>query len=190
MASSGNTESDTAHKHGQNQPEEDVHDLDDPYLMEKALNQQPEAAGAITCRFSAMPLNEPSSFSTNISQYGHIVHESKDKLIMRVPPQNTDLINYIRQAWVSKYMTPFTECRITIDLPKRDGTTTIIIQRVLAKVNKNADSSVASDGTEDLVNAANDACGTDDGAPRPLPGLLVAEGEDDVPRTIQRVCEY
>ncbi|KAI1272668.1 hypothetical protein F5Y07DRAFT_379150 [Xylaria sp. FL0933] len=192
MASPGNTESDTTHKQSQNQIEEDVHDLDDPSLMEKILSQQPDAAGALTCRFSAIPLNEPSSFSTNISQYGHIIHESKDKLIMRVPRQNTDLINYVRQAWVSKYTTPFAECRITIDLPRRDGTTTIIIQRVLAKakVCKSAVECVESKATaEDLVGAGNDACGTDDGA---LPGVSVGEGEsqDEAPRTIPRVCEY
>ncbi|KAI1351063.1 hypothetical protein F5Y01DRAFT_325603 [Xylaria sp. FL0043] len=190
MASPGNTETDNVHKQSQsqNQTEEDVHDLDDPYLMEKILSQQPDAAGAITCRFSAIPLNEPSSFSTNISQYGHVIHESKDKLIMRVPRQNTDLINYIRQAWVSKYTTPFAECRITIDLPKRDGTTTIIIQRVLAKVSKNAAEYVESKATtEDLGATGSDACGTDDGA---LPGPSVGEGQDDAPRMIQRVCQY
>ncbi|KAI0427996.1 hypothetical protein F5Y09DRAFT_314422 [Xylaria sp. FL1042] len=190
MASPGNPESDTLQKQSQNQSEADVYDLDDPYLMAKMLSRRPKVTGIITCRFSAIPLNEPGSFSTNIGQYGHIIHESKDKLIMRVPPQNIDLINYIRQAWVSKYMTPFTECRFTFDLPRRDGTTTIIIQRLLAKVNKNTENSIASEAKDDPVTTVNDASGTDDRAAVPVPELSVTGEKDSVPRTIRRVCEY
>ncbi|KAI1427132.1 hypothetical protein F5Y12DRAFT_712467 [Xylaria sp. FL1777] len=190
MASSGrpvqNIEPEALHKPSQSQNEADVYDLDDPYLVPKVLSQHPKAAGTITCRFLAVPLNEPGSFSRNIAQYGHIVHESRDKLIMRVPPHNIDLMNYIRQAWVSKYLAPFTECRITFDLPKRDRTTTIIIQRVLTKINKNASSCIISGGANDLVITANDAPMTDARAAVRSSGSSVDEGGEAVPRLIRR----
>ncbi len=190
MASSSkpaqDTESHTLHKRSQSQTEVDVYDLDDPYLVPKVLSQQPKAAGTVTCRFLAIPLNEPASFSKNIAQYGHIVHESRDKLIMRVPPQNTDLMDRIRQVWVSKYLAPFTECRITFDLPKRDRTTTVIIQRVLAKVNKSTANSLVSDTTDDT---ASEASTTDERTAVLLPGPSVGGGADTAPRAIRRVCE-
>ncbi|KAI0532360.1 hypothetical protein GGR58DRAFT_490604 [Xylaria digitata] len=141
-------------KQTQSQAEEDVYNLDDPYLIPKALSQQPRAAGTITCRFLAIPLNEPGSFFHNIAQYGQIIHESRDKLIMRVPAHMMDLLDRIRQIWVSKYLAPFTECRITFDLPKRDRMTTVIIQRVLVAVHRDASNPEVGDTTEDTATMA------------------------------------
>jgi hypothetical protein len=115
------------------QVEPDVYDLDDPYLIPRLLSQGPIVAGPITCRFTAIPLNEPDAFYRNIAQYGHVVLESRDKLIIKVAEQNLDLLDRIRQVWVSKYVTPFAECRITFDLPRQapeHPTATVIIQRV------------------------------------------------------------
>ncbi|KAF2969736.1 hypothetical protein GQX73_g3842 [Xylaria multiplex] len=140
-------------KQTQSQMEEDVYDLDDPYLIPKALSRPPKAAGIITCRFLAIPINEPGSFFHNIAQYGQIIHESRDKLIMRVPMHMMDLLDRIRQIWVSKYLAPFTECRITLDLPRRDRMTTVIIQRVLA-AHRDASTSGSGDTTEDTATTA------------------------------------
>ncbi|KAJ8104493.1 hypothetical protein ONZ43_g7823 [Nemania bipapillata] len=153
MAYSGNPthsyDSSTMHMQSCSQVEEDVYDLDDPYLIPRILSQGTIAAGPITCRFIAIPLNEPDSFYRNLAQYGYIVHESKDKLIMRVPKENIDLLDRIREVWVSKYMTPFAECRITFDLPKQtpEHPTTVIIQRVLPTISNDKAGSLE---TEDL----------------------------------------
>ncbi|KAI1307489.1 hypothetical protein F5Y03DRAFT_352417 [Xylaria venustula] len=188
MATFGNpplkSECDAPQKQIQPQPEADVYDLDDIYLVQKVLSQPPRPAGTVTCRFLAIPVNEPGSFAINLAQYGHIILESRDKLIMRVPAENADLMNYIRQAWVSKYLAPFTECRITFDLPKRDRTTTVIIQRVLPKVPQYTDNFVTSDATEDM--GASEASGVENGAAVRFP----ADGQDATPRVFKRVRDY
>ncbi|KAI1162943.1 hypothetical protein F5B18DRAFT_622091 [Nemania serpens] len=132
--------------HSHSQAEEDIYDLDDLFLVPKLLSQGPRAQGTITCRFLAIPLNEANLFSRDITQYGDVVRETKDELIMQLPPNRLDLLDRVRQLWVSKYLSPFTECRITFDLPKRtpERTTTIIIQRVLRK---------ACEERDDLENA-------------------------------------
>ncbi|KAI0439014.1 hypothetical protein F4803DRAFT_554505 [Xylaria telfairii] len=128
---------------GQN--EAHIYDLDDPYLIPNVLSRQQQQhpsvpERSITCRFSAIPLNVPGAFSHNMAQYGYIIHESQDKLIIRLPHSQPDLLNHVRQVWVSKYLAPFTECHITFEMPKRDPrdparTTLVIIQRVLPKTN-------------------------------------------------------
>ncbi|GAW23716.1 hypothetical protein ANO14919_132910 [Xylariales sp. No.14919] len=177
MAYSGNPaqpyEPNTWQMQSQSHAEEDVYDLDDPYLIPKVLSQPPMAAGTITCRFLAIPLYGPGSFFHDITQYGHIIHESRDKLIMRVPPHNINFLGHIRQAWVSKYLAPFTECRITLDLPKWDQMTTIIIQRVLSMANRNTAAGVV-----------------DDGAAASLPGPSVGGGAGAVPQAFPRVGGY
>ncbi|TGJ83373.1 hypothetical protein E0Z10_g5407 [Xylaria hypoxylon] len=190
MAYSGSStqksESNTLQTQSQSQDEGYIYDLDDPYLIPNVLSQQPTAAGTMTCRFLAMPFNEAGSFFHNITQYGYIIHESREKLIMRVGAHNMDLIDRIRQIWVSKYLTPFTECRITFDLPKRDQMTTIIIQRVLGKFDKDTADCLESDAMEDPVTKAGEAPMTIQGAaafiPRPSDGGRV----DAMPRTLQR----
>ncbi|KAJ2965285.1 hypothetical protein NUW58_g10914 [Xylaria curta] len=71
----------------QSQAESEIYNLDGPFLVRKVLNQHPKVAGSITCRFLAIPLNAPQASSYDIAQHGHVSHESKDKLIMRVPSQ-------------------------------------------------------------------------------------------------------
>ncbi|KAK5636899.1 hypothetical protein RRF57_012611 [Xylaria bambusicola] len=179
---------DTSHK--QIQTEDDIYDLDDPYLIPKVLSQQPRAPGTVTCRFLAIPLNEASSFSRDIAQYGYIVHESRHKLIMRVPPQNTDLMDRIRQVWVSKYLAPFTECRITFDLPKWDKTTTIIIQCIPTKANKSTDSSPLSDAADDLGPMVSEASFRESRVAVQFSKQSGSEGEGARPQMMRRVCEY
>ncbi|KAI1196308.1 hypothetical protein F5X97DRAFT_305576 [Nemania serpens] len=134
-----------SHSHGQ--ADEEIYDLDDLQLVPRLLSQGPKAQDTITCRFLAIPLNESDLFSRDIAQYGDIVRETKDELIIRVPPNRLDLLDRIRQLWVSKYLAPFTECQITFDLPKRtpDRTTTVIVQRVLQKTGEGTDSVESAD---------------------------------------------
>ncbi|KAI0509624.1 hypothetical protein F5B22DRAFT_616256 [Xylaria bambusicola] len=179
---------DTSHK--QIQTEDDIYDLDDPYLIPKVLKQQPKTPGTVTCRFLAIPLNEANSFSRNIGQYGYIVHESRHKLIMRIPPQNTNLMDRIRQVWVSKYLAPFTECRITFDLPKWDKTTTIIIQCVPNKANKSTDSSLVHDAADDLSPIVSEASMRDSRVAVQFSRPSGGEGEAAEPQKIRRVSEY
>ncbi|KAI0455815.1 hypothetical protein F5B21DRAFT_183680 [Xylaria acuta] len=178
--------------HSKMQDEANVYDLDDPYLIPKFLSRQQQypraTASSITCRFSAIPLNEPYVFFHNMAQYGYIIHESRDKLIMRLPYYSLALLNRVRQVWVSKYLAPFTECHITFDMPRRDPgqTTLVIIQRVLPKTNKSSssgadDALVVGNGTADIDTVA------DDGRTALLPGL---SGGDAVPRLARRVCDY
>jgi hypothetical protein len=126
------------------------YDLDDPCLILKLQRQQPNNARSITCRFLAVPVNEPGVFFRDISQYGTIIHESRDKLIMRVPWKTSDLLHRIRHVWVSKYLAPFTECTMSLDLPRqdRDQNTTVIIQRVLHKCGKDRKDSLLSNASE------------------------------------------
>ncbi|KAI1748792.1 hypothetical protein F4782DRAFT_515724 [Xylaria castorea] len=196
MAYSGNPaqqhSSNPQHIYSQTQVDANVYDLDDPYLIPKILNQQQQqqqqqyprvAAGSITCRFFAIPLNEPYSFFHNMAQYGYIVHESKDKLIMRLPYHSLDLLNHVRQVWVSKYLAPFTECRLTFDMPRQDPgrTTLIIIQRVFSKINKSGAGALVGGDTADLDIVV-------DGRTALLPEF---SGEDAVPHIIaRRVCNY
>ncbi|KAI8952169.1 hypothetical protein F4801DRAFT_243161 [Xylaria longipes] len=166
--------------------EANVYDLDDPYLIPKILGQQQYprvTARSITCRFSAIPLNEPYVFFHNIAQYGYIIHESQDKLIIRLPKCRVDLLDRIRRVWVSKYLAPLTECRITFDLPKRgsEWTTLVIMQRVLPKINMSgADDALVGDGTTD-PNAVADGGQA---------ALLPEFSGDPVPLPARRVCNY
>ncbi|KAI0468930.1 hypothetical protein F4859DRAFT_489445 [Xylaria cf. heliscus] len=122
------------------QDESNIYDLDDPYLISKILDQHPQypsvPADSITCRFTAFPMNEPGAFSPSLEHYGHVVHESRDKLILRLPAGRLNFLDRVRQVWVSKYMAPypFAECRITFDLPRGDGSMLVIVQRVLPRL--------------------------------------------------------
>ncbi|GAW26669.1 hypothetical protein SAMD00023353_4200840 [Rosellinia necatrix] len=116
----------------QGQVEEDIYDLDDPNMIPKLaakiLDGSARVGGEVTCRFSAIPLNGPDAFSHDIAQYGDIAVENKDRLIIKVPPRNLNLLDHIRQVWVSKYLTALTECKITVGTPNEsDGNTTLVI---------------------------------------------------------------
>ncbi|KAI0874009.1 hypothetical protein GGS24DRAFT_461112 [Hypoxylon argillaceum] len=165
-----------------NQVETDVYDLDDPCLIPKLISQGSIAVGPITCHFRALPLNEPGVFFRSLEQYGHVVLESKDQLIMRLPGHNLDLLDCIREAWVSKYMAPFDECRITIDLARQtpEQPTTVIIQRVLPVVNK---SRAGSPEREDNCTGASGPSVADHGGMAPL----AVSREDEECDQIQRV---
>ncbi|TRX88948.1 hypothetical protein FHL15_010176 [Xylaria flabelliformis] len=183
-----NHSSNPHHTYCQTQAEADVYDLDDPYLVPKILSQQQQRdytkfARSITCRFLAIPLNEPYAFFHNIAQYGHVIHESRNKLIMRLPYHSLDLLNRVRQAWVSKYLTPFVECHITFDVPRQDPgrTTLVIIQRVFPRINKNgADALVVDNGI--------DAVASHHGRTVSLPGF--SREDAAVPHLVRRVCNY
>ncbi|KAI0099869.1 hypothetical protein GGR51DRAFT_534715 [Nemania sp. FL0031] len=159
-----------------NLAEEEIYDLDDPYLMHKIIRQKRIASGPITCRFLAIPLNEPGSFSGALAQYGSIICESKDKLIMRVPADKIDLLDRIQQLWVSKYLAPLTECRITFDVPRKtpEKSTTVIIQRVLGRADKEEESEGAVDDpavtvtvTDKRETTAGEVSGRDGGEEEP-----------------------
>ncbi|KAI0545891.1 hypothetical protein F4679DRAFT_559662 [Xylaria curta] len=130
------------HRYSQPRAEANIFDLDDPHLVERILSQQHHdprlTAGSITCRFRALPTNEPYAIFHNIASYGHVIHESRSKLIMKLSCHNLNLLNQVRQAWVSKYPTPFAECHITFDVPRYPRKATlVIIQRVFPRINKN-----------------------------------------------------
>ncbi|KAI1186149.1 hypothetical protein F5B17DRAFT_405152 [Nemania serpens] len=129
------------------QVEGEIYDLDDIYLVPRLLSLGPKSQGPITCRFLAIPLNEPDLFSRNIAQYGDVIRETKDKLIIRMPANRLDLLDRVRQLWVSKYLAPFTECMITFDLPKKtpEHTTMVIVQRVLRKAGVDRDNLESAD---------------------------------------------
>ncbi|KAI1366658.1 hypothetical protein F5Y08DRAFT_300689 [Xylaria arbuscula] len=131
--------------------EEDIYDLDDPYLIPRFLSQKKRPKvpmGTITCRFLAIPVNRIDAFSNDIAQYGQIMHESRHKLIILVAQTHLAFVDDIRRAWVSKYLTPFTECVMSFDLPKyHDKTTTVIIEQVpTTTTNESADTSSISGG--------------------------------------------
>ncbi|KAI1736330.1 hypothetical protein F4680DRAFT_432542 [Xylaria scruposa] len=175
------------HTYSQARTEADIFDPDDPYLIPKVLSQQQQdlrfTAGTITCRFLAIPLNDPYAFFHNIARYGHVIHESRDKLIMRLHYHNLDLLNQVRQAWVSKYLTPFTECHITFDVPRQGPrrATLVIIQRVLPKINKNGAGALAGNGTADFDAVAS----------RGRTVSLTAFSRDNaMPHLAGRVCNY
>ncbi|KAI0857278.1 hypothetical protein F4860DRAFT_363749 [Xylaria cubensis] len=186
-----NHNSNFQHTYSPTQAEADVYDLDDPYLVSKILSQQHQQnsskfARSITCRFLAIPLNEPYAFFHNIAQYGYIIHESRNKLIMRLPYHSLDLLNRVRQAWVSKYLTPFTECHITFDVPRQDPgkSTLVIIQRVFPRINKNGADTLVLGG-----DAANfDAVASHHGRTVSLPGF--SREDAVVPHLVRRVCNY
>ncbi|KAI1824968.1 hypothetical protein F4861DRAFT_217236 [Xylaria intraflava] len=118
-------------------PEPKIYDLDDPFLCRKfEAESAGNSTGSVTCRFRAIPLNEPGIFARDIAQYGTILHENQNNLIMRVPATRLDFLDRIRQIWVSKYLAPDTECLITFGQPRDDmeRSTMIIIQRVLPRV--------------------------------------------------------
>ncbi|KAI0185520.1 hypothetical protein EV127DRAFT_441356 [Xylaria flabelliformis] len=189
-----NHNSNPGYTYSQKKSEADIYDLDDPYLVPKILSQQQQQnysskfARSITCRFLAIPLNEPYAFFHNIAQYGYIIHESRNKLIMRLPYHSLDLLNRVRQAWVSKYLTPFTECHITFDVPRQDPgrSTLVIIQRVFPRINKNgADALMVGDGTAADFDAA---VASHHGRTVSLPAF--SREDAVVPHLERRVCNY
>lgn len=118
-----------------------TYDLDDPYLINKLCYAAPNLnlAGPITCRFFAIPLIATPSAPRNLEQYGQIVLETRDKLLMRIPVRNLPFLGCIRQIWVSKHLELGTECKITFDAPRgadADRTGTLILQSVDVRVEK------------------------------------------------------
>jgi hypothetical protein len=99
-----------------------------------------------------MPVSKPNCFSYDISQYGQIIHEDRNKLIMRLPAEGFDVLSHIRQIWVSKYLAPSTECTISFSLPASSGrnknATLVIIQRVVPKTDDNTAAPSTSDATK------------------------------------------
>ncbi|KAI8627803.1 hypothetical protein F5Y19DRAFT_439907 [Xylariaceae sp. FL1651] len=166
---------------------DEVHNLDDPYLIPKLLNEPP-AAGSTTCRFLAIPLNEPSLFSRNISQYGAIIYESRDRLIIRLHQKNLDLLDRVRQIWVSKYLAPYTECTITFDLTRPDQNSTIIIQCAVSVTDDVEASSTpkVSGNTSDVIVDKPPTMNDDSAAKQRLP-RTAAYDKCDIPKTNQRV---
>ncbi|KAI1122229.1 hypothetical protein F5Y10DRAFT_78743 [Nemania abortiva] len=151
---------------GHSQVKQNVYNLDDPYLIDKILSGKPIVAGPITCRFIAIPLNEPGSFSTNLAQYGHVVFESRDRLIMHVPGDKIDLLDRIQQVWVSKYLAPFTECMITFDLPRNnpERTTKVIIQRVLPSARTSTSTSTSINTADAALEGGDPTAAADGGS--------------------------
>ncbi|KAI1176456.1 hypothetical protein F4777DRAFT_577953 [Nemania sp. FL0916] len=144
-----------AHIQNSNQIDTDVvYDLDDPYFIPRLLNGPPVSAGTITCRFLALPL-APGTFPVNLAQYGRVLLESRNKLVMRVPGHMIGFLDQIRAIWVSKYMALGTECRLTFGPPGRDAqkSSLIIVQRVRHKDNKDRTGSVTSDGSRTTTTA-------------------------------------
>lgn len=167
---------------------EPVFDLDDPHLISKFLSQPPPMTQTITCRFLAVPFQQqPTSSDRDVSRYGTIMLESKDKLIMRLPGRNRHFLDRVRNIWVSKYLAPLTECTITFDMPKRDRdqSTTVIIQRIRPKtgVNGRANSLVSDAATEDSITTATTATMGD-------PSTAEHVGEGDVPRRGPHYAAY
>ncbi|KAI3321567.1 hypothetical protein HD806DRAFT_156929 [Xylariaceae sp. AK1471] len=186
-------------QHRQNKAvNEEIYDLNEPYLVPRLFSECSNNSREITCRFLAIPLNEPTSFSYDISQYGTIVQEDRNKLIMRVPAKKLDFVDRIRQIWVSKYLAPFTECTITFSLPAKRGrnrnTTAIIVQRVLPKINENRAASLVSDATEGSTKTAGGTPHTPSttngiSSEMALPDPVV-NGRETTPLRTQRVCNY
>ncbi|KAI1109497.1 hypothetical protein F5Y14DRAFT_24273 [Nemania sp. NC0429] len=153
--------------HSHSPAEGSIYDLDDLLLIPRLLSQGPkvQAGATITCRFLAIPLNEPDLFSRDIAQYGDVVLETRDALIIRVPHDRLDLIDRVRQLWVSKYLTPYTECTMTFELPKRmpkpaittttSNTTTVIVQRALRNPDINGNI-LESTGSRSILDAPHD----------------------------------
>ncbi|KAI1816114.1 hypothetical protein GGS20DRAFT_539578 [Poronia punctata] len=107
-----------------------IYDLDDPDLRRKHGNAI-DLSRPITCRFSAIPVPDTVLPVQELSYYGKVILESRNKLIVRVPENKRDLIFQLRNAWVNKYMAPRTPCTISWDLPRKDRerSTTVIIQQ-------------------------------------------------------------
>ncbi|KAI0161973.1 hypothetical protein GGR57DRAFT_452770 [Xylariaceae sp. FL1272] len=104
--------------------------LDDPGLVGKILSRRLGPPGTCSVAFSALPQHDPDGFSADFGRFGTVLIESHQKLAIRMKHCTMDLLNFVRQVWVSKYLTPFHPCSITFDLPDSTGFCNVVMQRV------------------------------------------------------------
>ncbi|KAI1635531.1 hypothetical protein F4809DRAFT_642410 [Biscogniauxia mediterranea] len=105
---------------------EAIYNLDDTSLIER-LEESPPTLGKISCLFTAIPSEVQKDW--DLRQYGHVDHESNLLLLMRLDPQDIDLVHEIKQAWVSKYLPSGVVCMVTLNPPVPDQKYQVRIER-------------------------------------------------------------
>ncbi|KAI1261577.1 hypothetical protein F5Y18DRAFT_194425 [Xylariaceae sp. FL1019] len=105
--------------------------LDDPCLVQKVLSRPLGPPGTCSVSFSALPQHDPKGFTADLSKFGTVLIENHQRLAIRMKHSTMDMmLNFVRQVWVSKYLTPFHPCSITFDLPDATGLCNVVMQRV------------------------------------------------------------
>ncbi|KAI2610484.1 hypothetical protein GGR54DRAFT_618022 [Hypoxylon sp. NC1633] len=105
-----------------------IYDLDRlPFSSFYVLNFM-SSQGVAKCCFRALPLRNLGIPFRNLSEYGQVIQESPDKLVMKINHENPQmLLSVIKQAWVTKYATTGEACSMTFEtmLPYRPTVITI-----------------------------------------------------------------
>ncbi|KAI0403118.1 hypothetical protein F4802DRAFT_325060 [Xylaria palmicola] len=116
-------------------PKKRVCDLDDPDLISKFSSQPANAGDLIVSHFRALPAvsSGRDAFSHDMSQYGHVLAESRDRLAMRVQLTGPDALFEVQQAWVSKYLAPYTRCTLAFGMPELDRAGNILFWILLKR---------------------------------------------------------
>ncbi|KAI2465441.1 hypothetical protein F4781DRAFT_24644 [Annulohypoxylon bovei var. microspora] len=108
-----------------------IYQLDDTYLPNAVMANPIPGNYVVSCSFNAIPLRGFSIEFRELSDYGKIIEECPNKLVIRIKHRNPEtLSSIVRQAWVEKYIDPGVECRMHFGPLIQYGTLEITLERV------------------------------------------------------------
>ncbi|KAI1087936.1 hypothetical protein F5B19DRAFT_41672 [Rostrohypoxylon terebratum] len=109
-----------------------IYDLDGESIVEDVDRWPISGNCVISCSFKAIPLSPLGIQFRKLSDYGRIIEETPDKLVIRFKHRNPEMIQLlIRLAWINKYMDFGVQCRMHCGPLLQYQTIEMILERVV-----------------------------------------------------------
>ncbi|KAI1101279.1 hypothetical protein F4804DRAFT_316296 [Jackrogersella minutella] len=123
------------------------HDLDDIYLRDKLYGRSviPLGSYTVSCSFKAIPFRNLGIRYRKLSDYGKIIEEGPEKLIIELNHKAPDLLmQVVKQAWVTKYQEMGVPCRMHFSPAIPYQAVEVTLEREEGAVNVTQEQPVAS----------------------------------------------
>ncbi|KAI0883791.1 uncharacterized protein GGS22DRAFT_195011 [Annulohypoxylon maeteangense] len=117
--------------------------------MQSELKRGPISGScAVSCLFQAIPLRHLSIIFRSLSEYGKVIEEGPDKLVIRFKHRNPELMQQvIRHAWVTQYVGFGVQCRMHCGPLIQYKTIEMTLERVTNMTPSTSDYSTPAENT-------------------------------------------
>lgn len=134
-----------------------IYDLDDEKIQEN-VNKWPISGNCVvSCSFKAIPLSCLGIHFRKLSDYGTIIEESPDKLVIRFKHRNPEMMqSLIKSAWIDKYVGLGVQCCMHCGPLLQYKTIEMMLERVVDQPFPTSESSTLKKSTLPISGASTE----------------------------------